>query len=69
MRKINYNNVPAPAIYLIDSGENVDIPYDENGNLYPIGTIFYQASYNEKNIVSDWQYDEETGEPFGIILE
>lgn len=71
MKKINYNNVPAPATYLIsDPYEMQDInQYDENGNLYPIGTIFYVPSYNNKYIVSDWQYDEETGEPFGIVIE
>lgn len=71
MKKINYNNVPAPATYLVSNSsemENMN-QYDEDGNLYPIGTIFYLPSYNCKCIVSDWQYDEETGEPFGIILE
>jgi len=27
------------------------------------------VTQNYKCIVSDWQYDEETGEPFGIVLE
>ena len=72
MNKINYNNVPAPAVYLVDSDEVLGLQYnwyDEDGNLYPIGTIFYYPSYNIKHIVSGWQYDEETGEPFGIILQ
>lgn len=71
MKKINYNNVPAPATYLVsDSSEMQNMnQYDEDGNLYPIGTIFYFPSLNYKFIVSDWQYDEETGEPFGIVLE
>lgn len=71
MKKINYNNVPAPGVYLVsDLYEMQDInQYDENGNLFPIGTIFYIPSINEKIIVSDWQYDEETGEPFGIVIE
>lgn len=70
MKKINYNNVPAPGVYLVSFNDMSNMnQYDEDGNLYPIGTIFYQPSNNEKIIVSDWQYDEETGEPFGIALE
>ena len=71
MKKINYNNVPAPGVYLVsDPSEMQDVnQYDEDGNLYPIGTIFYLPSQNYKFIVSDWQYDEETGEPFGIVME
>ena len=71
MKKINYNNVPAPGVYLVsDPYEMQDMnQYDEDGNLYPIGTIFYILSYNIKYIVSDWQYDEETGEPFGIVIQ
>ena len=70
MKKINYNNVPAPGVYLVSTNDMSNMnQYDEDGNLFPIGTIFYQVAQNYKYIVSDWQYDEETGEPFGIVME